>query len=395
MLIRDLAMTVSFKDELRQSVEQCTQGVAAAIDSIWPEAAGNQRSYGQWSFLSSDIWWLTSETRETAYMPRQRVHFHLLEGHFLIDYQPIGRLPRDIQESLVIQELFHNQVLSAYPSAMPGMTYTIAHLREGQQVHAGRIDGKVVVRARIHQALLEFVERSTFCNDVETDLPGTLIEGYVHWLDLDNGHLEFRNRSRKWGFGSLDNWILDFPARRGYRQDVSLVNLLSELCRKVTKVFEQFENPGQITVYQPSEANLTVELKRMDLEFCVNERGSKQLRCMIDTDQDAGTWYGLQSMLVPRDVRNQHQRSVMIPMGSVRYELKGHHVAIRILNNRCCGQYSINSVLGRLQCAPDPQLLLLKAQLHVYTSFPLPDTLTGRTGTEEALTCLSSAGMQP
>lgn len=88
---------------------------------------------------------------------------------------------------------------------------------------------------------------------------------------------------------------------------------------------------------------------------------------MIDTDQDAGTWYGLQSMLVLRDVRNQHQRSVMIPMGSVRYELKGHHVAIRILNNRCCGQYSINSVLGRLQCAPDPQLLLLKAQLHAYT----------------------------
>lgn len=274
MLIRDLAMTVSFKDELRQSVEQCTQGVAASIESIWPEAAGNQRSYGQWSFLSSDIWWLTSETRETAYMPRQRVHFHLLEGHLLIDYSPIGRLPRDIQESPVIQELFHNQVLSAYPSAMPGMTYAIAHLREGHQVHAGRIDGKVVVRARIHQALLEFVERSTFRNDVETDLPGTLIEGYVHWLDLDNGHLEFRNRSRKWGFGSLDNWILDFPARRGYRQDVSLVNPLSELCRKVTKVFEQFENPGQITVYQLSEANLTAELKRMDLEFCVNERGS-------------------------------------------------------------------------------------------------------------------------
>lgn len=398
MLIRDLALTVIFKDELRKSVDQCTQSVAAAIDSVWPEAAGNQRSYEKWSFLSSDIWWLTSETREIAYMPRQRVHFHLLEGHLLIDYQPIGRLPRYIQKSPVIQELFQNQVLSAYPSAIPGMTYAIAHLKEGHQVHAGHIDGKVVVRARIHQVLLEFVERSIFRSDVQTDLPGTLIQDYLHWLNLDNGHLEFRKRSRIWDFGSPDNWVLDFPARRAYRQDVSLVNPLGSLSRKITKVFEHFENAGQITVYQPSEENLTVELKRMDLEFCVNEQGSlgsKQLRCMIDSDQDAGTWYGLQSMLVLRDVRNQHGRSVMIPMGSLRYERKGHHVAVRILNEGFYGQYSINSTLGRLQCVPDPQLLLLKAQLHAYTSFPLPDPLTGRTGTEEALECLSSAGIQP
>lgn len=99
MLIRGLALTVSFKDEPRQPVETFTQGIVAAIDNVWPEAAGNQRSYRQWNFLSSDIWWLTSETRETTYMPRQRVHFHLLEGHLPIDYQPIGRLSRDIQES--------------------------------------------------------------------------------------------------------------------------------------------------------------------------------------------------------------------------------------------------------------------------------------------------------
>ncbi|ODM22447.1 hypothetical protein SI65_00035 [Aspergillus cristatus] len=234
MLIRDLALAVSFKDELRQPVETCTQSIAAAITNVWPEAAG---SYGQWSFLSSEIWWLTFETRETTYMPRQRVHFHLLEGCLLIDYQPIGRLPRDMQESPIVQELFQNQVLSAYPSAMPGMTYAITHLREGHQVHAERIDGEVVVRARIHQVLLEFVERSVFRGPVEADLSGTLIDDYVHWLNLDNGHLEFRKRLRKWGFGSPDSWILNFPARRAHRQEVSLVNPLCPLSREVTKVF--------------------------------------------------------------------------------------------------------------------------------------------------------------
>lgn len=36
-----------------------------------------------------------------------------------------------------------------------------------------------------------------------------------------------------------------------------------------------------------------------------------------------------------------------------------------------------------------------QAQLHAYTSLPFPDTLTGRTGTEEALACLSSSSCDP
>lgn len=59
------------------------------------------------------------------------------------------------------------------------------------------------------------------------------------------------------------------------------------------------------------------------------------------------------------------------------------------------GRYIIDDVLGRLQCPPEPLLLYTKAQLHAYTSFFLPDPLTGRTGTEEALQCLQSGGCQP
>lgn len=37
----------------------------------------------------------------------------------------------------------------------------------------------------------------------------------------------------------------------------------------------------------------------------------------------------------------------------------------------------------------------MKAYLHAATSFVLPDPLTGRTGTEEALHCLTSGSCQP
>src|SRR2546427_393498 len=49
----------------------------------------------------------------------------------------------------------------------------------------------------------------------------------------------------------------------------------------------------------------------------------------------------------------------------------------------------------RLSCPPEPRLLYSKAQFHAFSSFVLPDPLTGRTGTEEALHTLRSGYCQP
>lgn len=59
------------------------------------------------------------------------------------------------------------------------------------------------------------------------------------------------------------------------------------------------------------------------------------------------------------------------------------------------GKYDINQELGRLDCAAEPLLIYKKAQLHAFTSFVLPDALTGRTGAEESLHWLSLGICQP
>jgi hypothetical protein len=82
-------------------------------------------------------------------------------------------------------------------------------------------------------------------------------------------------------------------------------------------------------------------------------------------------------------------------MGSLTYRRHGIHVSINVVNDGTYGRYMIDDVLGRLHCPPDPRLLYCKAQFHAYTSFTLPDPLTGRTGTEEALHCLQSGYSQP
>lgn len=71
-------------------------------------------------------------------------------------------------------------------------------------------------------------------------------------------------------------------------------------------------------MYQPEKAYLSVELRRMDLSFYVNKSSllySRQLHCEIYRNQDAGTRYGLRSMLVLRDGANKGQRSIIAPMG--------------------------------------------------------------------------------
>lgn len=65
------------------------------------------------------------------------------------------------------------------------------------------------------------------------------------------------------------------------------------------------------------------------------------------------------------------------------------------LNTGAYGKFEIDTVLGRVNCPPDLRLLYTKAAIHAFTSFTIPDPLTGMTGTEEAVQILRSGQCQP
>lgn len=91
----------------------------------------------------------------------------------------------------------------------------------------------------------------------------------------------------------------------------------------------------------------------------------------------------------------QRQRSILVLMREIRYGRNGQHISLFAANNSDYAKFTINNVLKRLDCPAEPRLLYLKAMYHAYTSFVLPDPLTGRTRTEEALYCLKSGYCQP
>ena len=398
MLIRDIQMTVSMHEILQSTIQAHPESLQHAISSVWPDTADRQRTYHPWRFISKCHMWMVSTVTASESSRSQLVHYHILDGHLLVDLKPVGKLPAEIQAANSVRELFGTQQLLVFPSALTGMTYVLSTLKHGHQVHFGIQEGKVVIRARVRGTTIQFLERTVFGIGTKADVPTPLLEEHFHWLDLASGEVEFRRRAHMWWHKRPRNWMLNVGTRQAARGQSLLVDPHSSVFHQIAGIFEHFEAADRLVAFQPVKNNLSVELRRMDLDFTVNKNGNllcRQLRSEVDPNQDAGTWYGLQSKIVLRDDENHQRRSIVVPIGSIQYRRHDPHVLVRVVNGGLYGRYLIDSTLGRLECPPEPLLVFTKSQLHAFTSFPLPDALTGRTGTEEALSCLASAQSQP
>ncbi|KLU92347.1 hypothetical protein MAPG_11293 [Magnaporthiopsis poae ATCC 64411] len=414
-LMRDAKAAYRLAPLLRRSVVAHPTAVGRGVDASWsgrPAATGDAASVdhliSSWRILPSHDRWAVGCTvvREanrsgTAFGSWQAVHCNFIEGHLLVNGKARGKLPSEIRNSEDVKAIFGNQNLLTYPSGMPRMTHRLATRVCDQEVHFGLDHRKnVIVQSVSKHAHFQFVPRRIFTGETGPnsafDLPLELVEGCTHWLNLDSGCLEIRRGPEVW-YKRPRDWTLDVPGRRAYRGNVVLVDPQSQVFGAINSILSCFERPDRLTVYQPATGKLTVDIRRLDLSFRVNQDGRLQccrLGAEIDPDQDAGTWYGLASKIVVRDIATR-ERSILLPLGSPRWRRNGMHVEVRMLDSKEYGRFGIDPVLGRLTCAPEPRLLFVKALCHGLTSFCLPDPLTGRTGTEEAFAILASGTAQP
>ncbi|GKU06108.1 unnamed protein product [Fusarium langsethiae] len=381
-----------------------------SINETWVDSGANgTRSYSKWESLSGrQVGWVTAKIAETEWISPQVVHYHLLQGHLIVDGKPLGRLPLQMRQDPAVQELFGAQHLLTRPSGL--LEYQLVNDVSGHQVHLGFRDGRVVIQAFYRNSLLEYVPRAIFMGSGGCDLPTDLVDSCVHWLNLRTGELEMRRKPWIWKT-KPSTWILDTRNRVAIHKQgkggmhkkpslgTKLVEPKSKIGQQITSIFRHFEDVDKLTIYQPlGGGSLSVEMKRLEIRFSVNRRGllqCYQLASEVDPNQDAGTLYGLSSQIILRNVINPERRTVLIPIGEISWQRRTFHVDTRIVNQGVYASFSIDTVLGRLDCHPEPLLLYLKAAIHALTSFPLPDPLTLRTGTEEARHCLSAARSQP
>ncbi|KAF3192372.1 hypothetical protein TWF225_000621 [Orbilia oligospora] len=406
-LIRDLEIVHSIKGLLRVAITNYPMSLSSALGIAWAQEDEDEReaNYSDPELLPvPNEWWVRMDIGATKTKKAQVVLFHLLEGHLLLDGKHLGQLPPEHRNNPILRTLFGNRNLLTVPSRLSGMTYMISAETDTHRVHLGFRNGEMIVRAewkdlseqKPKTTIIEYVPVSVFRNEQGgEDLPASLLDDCYHWLDLQRKLLFCRKACWK---RKDSDWTINLESKEAMRRGVKLVDRSSVLFKKVAAIFNRFELDRYLTVFQPKQRPLSVEMRRLELKWEVNSSGfleSDALQSFIDRDQDPGTWYGLRSKIVLRDSSNGRSRSIIVPMGQPRCRLNGLHVEVDIINVGAYGRYQINTILGRVDCPPEPRLLYTKALIHAYTSFILPDPLTKRTGTEESLHCLRSGYCQP
>ncbi|KIW06394.1 uncharacterized protein PV09_02847 [Verruconis gallopava] len=400
MLIRDAKIVHGLHSVIRNSILASKGSLDIAINKSWSETADSSGSqFLSWQFLSEpNETWIGSVIRSNFnWLQKQYVHYNILEGYLLVNGEPLGRLPNEILDSEEVKGLFAQNHLLTFPSSLTGMSHMLACRLFQHQIHFGRRGDRVIIRTLRNGVVHEFVPDWIFREGSEYDLPASLLDNCTHWLNLQNGELEIRRRPYVWKTRPSD-WILQVFTHQARRRESLLVDPYSQVYRDIKKIFQGFEEPQHLTVFQPSKGRLSVELKRLALSFYVNNNNlleCRELDAEIDENQDAGTLYGLNSILVLRSLANKENRSVLTPLGSLVIRRNGMHVSVDVNGTGSYAKFEIDNILGRLTCPPEPRLLYTKALLHAATSFPLPDPLTGSTGTEEAYHLLQSGCCQP
>ena len=268
---------------------------------------------------------------------------------------------------------------------------------------------RVVIRAehRNTSDTFELVPREK----LKVHLPSSLIQGYVHWLNLSTFNIEIRPIEEPWKQSS-DNWLITLRSGQSciIKGSESLMDKRSPTWAMVSSRLQCLDDPENFiitvspldTTRSPPLLQLSVILPRYDLSFFVNDTGdleSRDFKDMVyDEDQCIGTLFGLVNRLVLRPKTQREAdlipKRIIIPHSNTLNQ-RGHNVHVKLPS---CGPirhytYQVDSELGCLKGFVDIGSRLYLARLHSLTgSGCRPDPLTGRVGIEEAFSLIWLAG---
>ncbi|KAB5592331.1 kinase-(PK-like) protein [Ceratobasidium theobromae] len=391
-----------------RAIESNKHILSEAISNIWPSYRAGSDG---WQFLESpNSRWVSTRTTEIKELASQQVHLNLMEGRLLIDGEPLGRLPREYVQHPTYIRLFGQKILDVVPADSSGMRFATRESVAGYKVSFMllRDDDQLVIQASSDEHIFELVPHSC----LKGDFPIFLSTDFYHWANVRQKTVEFCSLSHPWPtLGSDSKWLLRFldnKAKRATLKHVEsgslLVDIHSSLFCSIAQQLNPLESCRYLHVTQPPNAQIQVELPRMKLLFYIN----KDLRLesdnfrgqIIDHNQSVGVMFGLKNQLVlcakDHNAGSLSQfRSVLIPYGNISFAAQGHHASVTIdlgsERHISFYRYKVDTDLNRLASDTGLTSRLFKIYLHALTSHCLPDPLTERTGTQEALYELSEA----
>ncbi|KAI9758999.1 MAG: hypothetical protein M4579_002662 [Chaenotheca gracillima] len=403
-LCQDRRLSHDLEDSVLRLIQERRFGLDRAIQEVWPAFTVGAR----WSSLQvPNGRWLSTTTSNEGGQTLQTIHFNILEGQLLVDGHPLGRLPTNYVCHPTYHRVLRTRILRVSKADMPDMVYMTAQPFEGYQVYFGMRDAELIIRTKRNRETMELIPYKFF----KGDLPTIFVEDHTHWLNLGLRDIEIRPLDKPWT-PSRENWRIRVPQGESptmYLGKRKMLDIRNERSNQIAAALRSVEVKEFLHISKLSDRGRTeIELPRLNLRFYVDKCGcleSPELLAVVDPDQSIGALYGLESRLVLRDsgptMGDTHpRRSVIVPLGAVSStKIGSNHPQTRItpMSPREVRwfRYDVDITLGRLGGAWDALGSLYKAYLHAVTAYILPDPLTGRTGTEESLSCLRKASLSP
>ncbi|KAL4078001.1 hypothetical protein J3A83DRAFT_4087181 [Scleroderma citrinum] len=408
LISRDRRLAWKLEQIVSNVIEDGNEGINSAVTCLWPAHGSNV----QWRRAGlANCSWFTSNTSASEHQQSQEISFDILNGTLLVNGRPLGRLPPSIQKDPLFISLFDNQVLDVFPGDMTGMEYATRGFISDQRIYFQMAGRELVIKAKKSTDGSDVVLQLIPPHKLASDLPRVLIEDHAHWLNLSNRSIEIRPLSSRWQ-SSKDNWYIQFTSggHSVTNGRSKLFDIRSPTWEMVSELLKPLQNPQDLMLtWDLCSSIVSVDLPRCGLSFFINndsELESRHPRGMVyDRNQSIGTLFGLVNKLVlrPRDnvAEGLIQRQVLIPEGKIRYEMSNHHVMVTVdikgpaIQSISYQTFRIDTDLGGLVGNSSLASNLCRAYLHALCSNPCCiDPLTGKTGTEEALTILRSAAVR-
>ncbi|CAE6381212.1 unnamed protein product [Rhizoctonia solani] len=400
-------------DELelgRLLVSQCTR-VLDRVEANWLQAK---------SLLTV----VTLVNRLIASLPNREIAciaYGFLRKARIVSYEWLTKLLEKLRKAYLEDDIIgyqYRRIMDVAPTKKGGMEFTTATCIDDHEVKPQQISfaleedsGRLIIQTRKkityrdqeYEGPYELIPHEMLSND----FPKFLSEDYHHWANLVHKTVEFRPTSSPWSSGNY-RWILRFDTFQKTLQHAAngsfLIDIHDAVFKSLARSIGPLESDRYLHVSRSVDGLVELDLPRMKLSFFVNDAHqieSNNFRDQVlDENQSAGTLFGLKNQLVLRAKHSLAQslprsRSVLIPDGEVSFSKHNHHVSVSVRfdsrRNVDVHRYMIDEDLGYLATDAGLTSPLFKIYLHALTSHCLPDPLTGRTGTEEALQELSQA----
>jgi hypothetical protein len=381
----------------------------SAISKVWED----YRPGPGWSTVEGTRHWMLSHVIH-GNNEALEVHYNTLNGELLVNGVPIDRLPPDYERHGSYRPLFGHCALEVVPTNVPGMQFSSKNRYRDYLVDLGMTNSSpkdLLVSASKGNATFKLLPSRLF----RSLLPDFFVDEYIHWYDCGSGSVEFRPVDDPWHVeastrlllvkcSKTSTWHLDLP-----KSGSILLGANNQTAKILADILSPLANPLQIHISLHADlSSLEVEIPRLRLGFSLDQ-GSSSLkskehrRMCVDTNQSLGTLVGYHSKLLLRDEETD-ERVVILLAGSVSFSklssvqgsISNDHPDVYATCELSQNSYSlrVDNRLGRLVGDGELQSRLFLVYLHALTSFCLPDPLTHKTGTEQALQILGSAGVR-